>query len=258
MVYEATHPAFPKPPNPQVSLWRYLDHFKFKWLVTEARLFMPSAANLGDPLEGTQPPGHDKWWQNMAQAAKSQEERETIEHNRQLIARFAAAFRTRYYVSCWHMNETENPHMWGNYTSSPDAVAVRTTYSRLREVLKPYVGIGMVRYIDYSTERLPTLNMFEYITHKNKFYEPEAELRAVAMHPVIEGFDQQHFREHHFQSESDAAVLVYAPPIDLHKLIAAVVLHPESTPAFRREVQQLCSTLGLPPPEASAASRSAA
>ncbi len=219
---------------------------------------MPSAANLGDPLEGTQPLGHDGWWQSLTQAAKSDQERETIQHNKQLLARFAAAFRTRYYVSCWHMNEAENPHMWSQYTTSTDAVAVRTTLSRLRELLQPYVGIGLVRYINYSTERLPTLNMFEYITHKNIVFSPEAELRAVAMHPVIEGLDQQHFREHHFQKNSDPAVLVYAPPVDIQKLIAEVALHPESTKAFRTRIEEVCKNAGLPAPVSSAAGCSAA
>lgn len=137
MLYAAPHPAFPEPANPQVTLWRYLDAFKFRWLATEKRLFMPSAANLGDPLEGTQPPGHDDWWRALAASAMSDQERETIEHNRQLLARFAVAFRTRYYVSCWHINDAENPCMWSAYAKGSDAVAIRTTFARLRSVLKP-------------------------------------------------------------------------------------------------------------------------
>ena len=258
MLYEAAHPAFPEPANEQVTLWRYLDSFKFRWLATEQRMFMPSAANLGDPLEGTHPPGQDDWWRSLAESARSDQERETIEHNRQLLIRFAAAFRTRYYVSCWHMNDGENPWMWENYTISAEAVAVRTNFARLRRVLKPYVGIGMVRYIDYSIDRLPTLNMFEYITHKNKLFIEEAELRAVAMHPVIDGLDQQHFREHHFQSENDPAVLVYAPPVDLQELVEAVVLHPNASQAFRAEIELLCREANLPNPINSVASRSAA
>jgi hypothetical protein len=258
MLYETAHPAFPEPTNTQVTLWRYLDAFKFKWLATEKRLFMPSAANLGDPLEGIQPPGQNDWWLTRAGSAQSEQERETIKHNRQLLARFAAAFRTRYYVSCWHMNEGENPRMWAQYAKSSDAVAVRTRFTRLRATLKPYVRIGIVRYIDYSTERLPTLNMFEYITHKNMPFAEEQELRAVAMHPVIEGLDQQHFRKHHFPSESDPDFLVYAPPVNLQELVEAVVLHPQASQNFATEVRELCAVAGLPEPTPSTVALGAA
>jgi hypothetical protein len=109
--------------------------------------------------------------------------------------------------------------------------------------------MGMVRYMDYTTERLPTLNMFEYITHKNLCFEYEQELRAVAMHPLIEGLDQQHFQEHHFQSD-DLASLAYAPPLEL-AIVGSVVLHPSAPEAFVKQVTSLCQESGLPLPQKS-------
>ncbi|WP_411886421.1 hypothetical protein [Polaromonas sp. YR568] len=212
---------------------------------------MPNAAHLGDPLEGTQPPGHDDWWLSLSSAANSDEERETIEHNRQLLLRFAAAFRTRYYVSCWHMNAEESSTMWARYTRQPESVAIQTTFAQLRGALPPYVGMGMVRYMNYATERLPTLNMFEYITHKNQCFEYERELRAVAMHPIVEGLDRQHFQEHHYQSEHNPSLLVYAPLIDL-AIIESVVLHPSASKAFAEQVTSLCRKSNIPPPQQSA------
>jgi hypothetical protein len=250
MIYAAPHPAFPEPEDKETLLWRYQDFAKFEWLAKEKRLFMPNAANLGEPLEGTQPPGYDDWWTSTAEAATTALERETIEHNRDLLVRFAAAFRTRYYVSCWHMNPAENHEMWGNYTTSSKSVAISTTYKKLRSCIQPYVGMGMVRYIDYSIDRLPTLNMFEYITHKNKHFEYERELRAVAMHPVIEGLDRIHFQESHFQSENSSTFLVYAPPVDL-SFIESVILHPNATHEFSAKVASLCNESGLPAPQKS-------
>ena len=248
MIYAAPHPAFPEPEDKETLLWRYQDFSKFEWLANEKRLFMPNAASLGDPLEGTQPPGYDNWWASITESAATAAERETIEHNRDLIVRFAAAFRTRYYVSCWHMNPAENREMWGKYTTSPDSVAIQTTYKKLRAGLQPYVGMGMVRYINYSIDRLPTLNMFEYITHKNQHFKYENELRAVAMHPVIEGLDKKHFQESHYQSEGTPSLIVYAPPIDL-EMIESVVLHPDATPDFSTKVASLCKKSGMPTPK---------
>lgn len=214
---------------------------------------MPSAARLGDPLEGIQPLGDNDWWTRLATAAVSEDERNTIRHNQERLAQFAAAFRTRYYVSCWHMNAGLNAEMWNSYADHPESVAVQTTFAKLRTALKPYVGVGMVRYINYAKERLPTLNMFEYITHKNECFAHERELRAVAMHPLVEGLDQQHFRGHHFESENDPSFRVYAPAVDLGTMLESVVLHRDAPEDFSKSVIALCKKAGLPAPMRAAA-----
>jgi hypothetical protein len=249
MIEPVHHPAFPQPTNSAAAIWRYLTLNKFQWLANEARLFMPTAAHLGDPLEGTQPTGDSHWWQSLIDRASSEQERRTIEHNRQLISRFAAAFRTRYYVSCWHLNETVNPAMWRLYADSPESIAVRTTVAKLREALPAYVDIGLVRYIDYAVDRLPTLNILEYITHKNTAFEHERELRAVAMHPVVEGLDQQHFRQHYIEADNNPALRVFAPPVDVAALVDLVLVHPEAPDLFLESVRSLCEGHGLPIPE---------
>lgn len=209
---------------------------------------MPNAARLGDPLEGMQPAGDKDWWHRLAASAKSEDEKRTIEHNHQLVTQFAAAFRTRYYVSCWHMNTDINADMWKRYANDPESVAVRSSFTRLRVELPPYVGIGMVRYIDFAKDRLPSLNMFEYITHKNLCFEHEHELRAVAMHPVVAGFDQQHFRTHYFESEKDASFRVYAPRVNLEKLMDVVVVHRDAPAHFAEAMSELCALARLPAP----------
>lgn len=248
MIEQVNHPAFPPPDSPDTYIWRYLTAGKFEWLVKESRLFMPNAAHLGDPLEGMQPSGDANWWQSLADRAKSESERCTIEHNRQLITRFAAAFRTRYYVSCWHINESINYSMWKRYAPTIESVAVRTKVAKLRAALPAYIDIGIVRYIDYAFDRLPTLNMLEYITHKNKCYKCEQELRAIAMHPVLEGLGQKHFRNHHFEKEQDASFRVFAPPINIADFLEEVFIHPDATQSFAEQVKSQCKATLLPAP----------
>lgn len=210
---------------------------------------MPSAVHLGDPLEGTQPRGEADYWKSLVAQATGEEQKRTVEHNRERILQFAAAFRSRHYVSCWHMNDSINPEMWGLYASEPESVAVRTTCGKLRTVLPPYVEIGMVRYIDFSIDRLPTQNMLEYITHKNVVFQNERELRAVAMHPIVDGVDQQHFREHHFEAENNPEFRVFVPPIPVAELLSSVFVHPGASVAFFEHVQAICHGHGLPAPE---------
>jgi hypothetical protein len=250
MVEQIHHPAFPQHANPDTVIWRYLTPNKFEWMVNEGRLFMPNAAHLGDPLEGTQPAGDSNWWRSLASLAASEDERRTVEYNCDLISRFAVAFRTRYYVSCWHINEVVNHDMWKLYADSPESVAIRSTVAKLRAALPDYVDIGMIRYIDYDVDRLPSLNMLEYVTHKNKFFERERELRAVAMHPVVEGLAQQHFRTHHFQADNNSC-RVFAPPIDVSALVDSIFIHPDAPEFFLKTMCSLCEKHGLPiPPRA--------
>jgi hypothetical protein len=245
---EYRHPAFPPPPSLDATLWRYLDVEKFDWLVANRRNFMPSAQFLGDPLEGTAPAGHHHRWADLAQHAESDEQREIIKRNEEKLGQFAAAFRPHYYVSCWHVNERENLRMWRAYTKTPDAVAISTSYRALRAALPRYVEMGMVRYIDYSKERLPTLNMLEYITHKNVEFEFEQELRAVTLPPATDGLGAAHFRDNLFEMEARSEFRVFAPEFDVSSLVHRVVLHPEATPKFHQKIQQMCATAKLPQP----------
>lgn len=107
------HPSFPQPESPSVSLWRYMDFPRFEWMAENERLFIPTADNLGDPLEGTTPQAEIDWWDRELANADTEERRKTILHNRSFFAHFAEAFRKNYYVTCWHMNEFENNVMWG-------------------------------------------------------------------------------------------------------------------------------------------------
>ena len=146
--------------------------------------------------------------------------------------------------------------MWGSYTKKPDAVAIRTTYKALRDCLPPYVFMGMVRYIDYATERLPaTMNMFECIMHKDILYKFEEEVRAVAFQPYGEVHGATHFYENFFEAEDSPGIFVYAPPVDINSLIQGVVLHPNASPEFQESITGLCMENGLPNPEKSRSTR---
>ncbi len=216
---------------------------------------MPSAQFLGDPLEGIAPTGHLEWWESQSKNATSETQRQNIEKNREILSTFAKAFRPHYYVSCWHMNALESAKMWRCYTHNREAVTIATSFRALRACLPVYVEIGMIRYIDYTNERLPSLNMFEYITHKNINYCFEREVRAVAFPPATEGVGGAHFRDNLFESEKQNGFLVFAPEVDIVNLIHRVVLHPESPPEFAEAIHSVCADVGLPEPSRSAFSQ---
>lgn len=245
------HPSFSQPADTKVALWRYLDWFKFKWLVESSRLYMPSVKDFPDQLEGTAPQGEVDWWESSVRAASSPEQRDIIIMNRDKMLAFTKMFRPHYYVSCWHMNDAENTRMWHEYTQGPTSVAIRTTLPKLRQALPRYVEIGVVHYIDYQTDRLrETLNMFEYVMHKNAGpFAFEQELRAVALHPHEANVaNHKHFTDNLYECEGQPTSRVFAPPIDLPLFIDAVVLHPASSDAHEVAVRTMCAEHRLPQP----------
>lgn len=242
------HPSFPQPNDTSQVIWRYMDSDKFEFMMEEGRLFMPTAENLGDPREGSTPLGEIEWWEREAQNATTDEQRATVAHNRAFCAYFAQNFRPRYYVLCWHMNSHENYSMWRCYTKTKRAVAIKTSYSSLRAAMPIEALMGVIRYIDYSNDRLPFGNMFEYIMHKDITFRYEAEVRAIVTLPPNDKLGLQKFLEDHFVLTADPNFRVYAPQIDVTSLIDGVVLHPEASKTYAEKVRKLCIAKGLPAP----------
>ncbi len=258
MMEDLSHPSFPQPANPDATLWRYLDAGKFEWLLTERRLYMPTADRLGDPLEGTTPQAEIDRWDAMLAAAETDEQRGITLHNRRFLADMAASWRRAYFVSCWQMNDYESNVMWRAYTSSPEAVAIRTTFSALRAALPAFVFLGVVRYIDFDATGFQGVpNMFEWIMHKEAIYRDEAEVRAVAFPPVIAELGRREFDESLFEQVDQPGARVYAPEIDPAGLIQAVVVHPKATSEFMEKVAALCAAHQLQPPSRSRGARGA-
>jgi len=242
------HPAFPQPSDRNATIWRYMDASKFNWFVSSCRLFMASADRLGDPLEGTSPHGELEWWKRQVANSADDNQKQIIKHNRNFISQMTKLFRANYFVSCWHMCPAENGAMWGCYTSSPDSVAIRTTYHALQLALPTYIQIGLVRYIDYETARLPTMNMFEYIMHKDVYFAFEQELRVVATLPGHKELGQDDFLADRFELDAVEGFQVYAPQVKINKLVLGIVLHPKATEKYETTVRKLCDDNGLPAP----------
>lgn len=240
------HPAFPQPRNINVRIWRYIDMAKFQSLVTTKRLYMARADTLGDDFEGSTPAAEKAEWQARAELAASPEERQTIEINADQLSEYAATFRQTYYVSCWHMNDDENVAMWERYVkNSPESVAIASSYSILREELAPkaIINLGVVRYIDYDKQSLPSLNMLHRITHKRHFYFDEREVRTVV-------WAQNHadIMRDHIEPRLTSDRRGFLQPVEPSRLISRIVLNPSASPAFAADVIKLCEASGLPRP----------
>lgn len=238
------HPAFPRPLNLNAVIWRYMDVSKFVDVVEHSRLYMARADLLRDDHEGTTPLAELEHWRDLLECAETEEQRQIIRANREQLSEFAQIFRPTYYVSCWHMAPDENVAMWDRYVQSNDAIAIGSTFVRLRSVLDPRViEVGMIRYIDYDKQRLPSLNQLQLIMHKRHFFRDEREVRA-----VMWSMTPERARVEPFLTPDGRGFLAQ---IDPKALIERVVLHPRIKSKSVSRIAALCSAVGLPAPRAS-------
>ena len=257
------HPSFPPPFDEHCRLWRYMSIDRFRWLVGRRRLYMarPDQLLSYDIREGTTPDGETAWWHAQITQADNPEMADQLRMNRDRTRGFVDAYKTSWFISCWHRNQQENYSFWRIYgrsesmcescgratVQSNQGVAVTTTFRRLESALPAHVEVGCVRYRDNQTVAKNLLNIYDYIMNKRQYFEYEHEVRTVcsAVDTISTGDpDWPTVAGDHISSNNvDGS---YAPPIDLVALIDGVIIHPEASPTLVEQIGDLCKQAGLP------------
>ncbi len=159
-------------PDSNVEIWRYMDFTKFVSLLEKKALFFVSVDKLTDKFEGFYPVRNV---QNIVSSSPHVNVGQFKLAHAKLMRRCTA-------VNCWHINKFESAAMWNIYLKGSDGVAVKSSFERLRDSLdacSESVGIGMVEYVDYQSERISERSSLGPCLCKRKSYEYERELRAI-------------------------------------------------------------------------------
>jgi hypothetical protein len=106
--------------------------------------------------------------------------------------------------------------------------------------------MGVVRYMDYDKQLLPSYNLMQLIMHKRHFFHDEREVRA-----VVWSMAPEHIRRQYVDPFLSADRAGFLAPIEPKALIQQVVLHPKATPEIAARVSELCREQSLPLPVAS-------
>jgi hypothetical protein len=173
------HDIFTPPDDPDAKIWRYMDFTKYVSLLDSQALFFCRADRIGDPFEGTLSHGTHKAWLQLIESEKLPAD---LPHK---IFKIARAFRRWTFLNCWHIGDYESAAMWKLYAKSDEAIAVQSTYSSLCRVVPERVHVGIVRYIDYDLDEVPSGNSMWPFLFKRKSFEHERELRAVIQEPPL-------------------------------------------------------------------------
>lgn len=232
----AEHPVFKKPSDLQAVIWRYMDFTKFVSMLESSSLFFARADCLGDPFEGSYSRGNERlrpvMYKDMPAAVAAKLHAEG--------AAFAQYLRKWTFVSCWHMNEGESAAMWKLYARTNEAVALRTSLSRLDHELDEKTYLGAVEYIDFETAWLPEGNALYPYVHKRTSFAHEREVRAVIPQIPVKG---------------EGIDMTKEPPeggieraVNLQRMLEAVYVAPTCPAWFVRTVERVVKRYGLQVP----------
>jgi hypothetical protein len=167
------HPACLQPADDGMRVWRYLTFAKLMSTLQTGSLFFVRTDRLGDPYEGSL---SAPMWERLQREAPDPLQ----------WARLRDRFLPLTHVNCWHGGEHESEAMWRIYATNDSGVAIRSTYSTLRESISYLeMHIGLVQYSDYQREEFEVRNFWHAVMHKRKAYEYEREVRLItALHPT--------------------------------------------------------------------------
>ena len=227
---------FEAPNDPEVSIWRYMDFAKFVAMLESESLWFSRMDCLGDPFEGSTPKAELDYWESLRN--ENPEKKDVADHNEDMFRTMAGYSRQNTYVNCWHINEHESDAMWQLYSKVEASIAVRSSFALFREVLPAEVDLGIVKYIDYETEKVPLGNIISYCMHKRKSFEHERELRALIWGLGVNAKT----REPKWPVETGASGIEVA--VDLTGLISEIVLAPSSPKWFEQLVRSVVKRYG--------------
>lgn len=176
-MYE-TYQALTTPSNSRQSLWRYFPYERLRDLLISEELFFTHLPGFSDGREGSltiRTRQHLFNWFVTHGSEPTKAMREVEEYEK---------CHAQFYVSCWHMNNSESYLMWKAYADS--GFAVQTTFERVQASFNSFPGVisgGVVEYVDFERDITPTGNVFNHVITKDLPYTDEREFRLFFWQP---------------------------------------------------------------------------
>jgi hypothetical protein len=230
---------FAEPADKAVRIWRFMDFTKYVAMLHNSGLFFTRCDLLDDQFEGSVP----RATREASVRRTDVENTPADEAEKMTVAwsDFNKWLRKWAMINCWHMNECESAAMWKLHTQTNEAIAIVSTYERLRRCLGHRFWIEQVQYIDYERDAIPSGNAMYPFIFKRKSFAHENELRAFTSEfPTKDGNDL------------DLDKVPTSPGIwvtlDLNDLIETVHIAPKAQPWFFELVCQVSAKYNLRAP----------
>jgi len=224
------HSRFIAPTNPNTKIWRYMDFTKFLSLLEDSSLYFTRSDRFEDVYEGSTPHANAEMLESVYAGT------EAI-HNLKAWTDLMTWTRKWTYINCWHMNKGESYAMWKLYAQTGEAIAIQSTYQRLRRNLPVEANVGIVSYKNYDIEVIDDCDTFERYLHKRESFAHEQELRAVIQDLPHDG--------HNFDHSKLEGPTGRSMQVDIRDLIENVFVAPTAPPWFLDLVRKILKRYGL-------------
>lgn len=211
---QISHPCFPQPEQTYRPVWRYLPLQKLIALFDAGALYLSRLDSLNDPHEGAFPRQMIELRDDLYKQTNE------IKYLPQHI-RSNRNSRTCCYVNCWTLSDFESEALWRLYTGPSEGVAIRSTYSKLVDVVRndDQLFVGCVTYLDYDAQRFDNPwwpaggNNFQPVMHKRLAFAHEHEVRLAKW-------------VHHYHLPEADRPAGMSVPIDIDALIEGIFINP--------------------------------
>lgn len=223
-----------------MAVWRHLDFYKLLWAIKERKLWLTLIREFADPFEASVPRqtkdadvaiignsnAMKQIWPHFFEERSDFTSPLDQSHDKLTeIARRRKALLRAAHASCWRWG-SESEAMWRLYCGGNDGVAIRSTFSKLRDSIHdPHTMVSMVHYIDYKSEGLGR-HQYDYdpALHKRKAFQHEQEVRVlrIKQEDFVRAGQDEHF------SCDEHVEIVWQP----EAVIDEIVLSPLSPKAY--------------------------
>jgi hypothetical protein len=228
---------FYKTPKLDLTIWHYMEFWKFESLINEKCLYFRRSDKLEDDMEGKYAEANRNYttamYERFLKAYPIQDSHEQRETGNE-------AFRHAVFINCWHLNRVESMAMWGRFTKTENSVVLRTTVRRLFQSvseLNPKTNKMELKVVaskvTYAPQTVPRPEWSHYgpFFYKDTKFMDEREFRLIT-HPP----------ENHAISEEDVAQKL---PIDPVALIGQIVIHPRGSVDLKNKTKDFLQTKGI-------------
>ena len=241
------------PEEENVPVWRYLELFKLLWALREKKLWLTLLNRFNDPFEASVPtqtkyddvaaqgnPNHMKQiWPHFPSCSPPYSVDQSGERHSSLSRRRRALLRAAH-ASCWRLGD-ESEAMWRLYCGGADGVAMRSTFSKLRDSISDnHTIVSKVEYIDYKTGRFVRHNHdYDPALHKRSAFAHEREVRVLRAkkEDFLRAGDDENF------SCDEHVEVAWDPEAVIEDIVLSPLIRSEYVDVFTLAIHQLSPTL---------------
>jgi hypothetical protein len=225
-----------EPENQDVAIWRFMEMWKFRDLMTSGELYFCRADLFPDENEGLPP---HNYMPSPELNPFDLRDRQTLDDSTGCIAQFRESF----YLNCWHLFRKETWKMWKEYGN--DGVAICSQYRLLKSALDTMDDRAFLGLVRYGSAHMTGWNLFRFITTKRIEYAEEQEVRALLWMPdAYAGINR------HIDINNRAHTRPLTPPpnrvsngygrrVDLQTLVTEIVVTPWASSITFDETKEL-------------------